>query len=202
MIIYCNDVMMIYLDVFVSFVLLPATVRKGWMSTLLAYNADDIPFRSKPWESSITLFPDVARMLAISRAASSLRNSRKPLFCRIASPINSALLASPCARRIIDYRQIRSVLYIALATNQFLLDCLVHQESGTERSLLSDLFSVRRRDKLRVDRTTNLFCFHRMREFRREGYMSNWHVVQHKTEFQGTIGQTISDKLRHLEKKD
>lgn len=62
----------------------------------------DLPFKSKLCASSITLFPDVARRFAISRAASSRRSSRKPLFARSDSPISSALLASPSARTMID----------------------------------------------------------------------------------------------------
>jgi hypothetical protein len=59
-------------------------------------------------------FPDEAKRLAMSRAASSRRSSRKPLFVRMASPISSALLASPDALMIIDLRGIRSVSEVRL----------------------------------------------------------------------------------------
>lgn len=60
------------------------------------------PFKRRDCESNMTLFPESESKVAISRAASSLRNCRKPLLFRIASPISSALRASPCARTIID----------------------------------------------------------------------------------------------------
>lgn len=65
----------------------------------------DLPLRSRLWESSITRLPDVARRVAMSRAASKRRSCKKPLFARMASPINSALWASPFARTIMDCRQ-------------------------------------------------------------------------------------------------
>ena len=67
-------------------------------------NRSLLPLRRRESESSMTLFPEAANRDAISRAASNLRKDRKPLFVRIASPINSALLASPCARTMIDWK--------------------------------------------------------------------------------------------------
>ena len=52
----------------------------------------------------MTLFPDSDSKVAMSRAASNLRNCKNPLLCRMASPISSALRASPCARTIIDWK--------------------------------------------------------------------------------------------------
>lgn len=80
-----------------------------WTVNKLAVKAAlmDIPFSSKPCESSMTLFPDVARILAISQAASSQCSLRKPLFWHMASPISLGLFASPCTWTMIDYRQVR-----------------------------------------------------------------------------------------------
>ena len=62
------------------------------------------PLSRSACESSITLLPDVANKFAMSRAASSLRSCRKPWFERTASPMSSALFASPCARTMMDCR--------------------------------------------------------------------------------------------------
>lgn len=67
----------------------------------------DAPLRSKLCESSMTLLPDPAKIVAISRAASRRRSSRKPLFLRSASPTSSALFASPCALTMIDWSNVR-----------------------------------------------------------------------------------------------
>ena len=66
------------------------------------YTIGFVPFKSKACESSITRLSDAANRVAMSRAASSLRSCRKPLFWRTASPMSSALRASPWARTIID----------------------------------------------------------------------------------------------------
>ncbi len=64
------------------------------------------PFNRRPCESSITRLSDAANRFAISRAASSLRSCKKPLFWRTASPMSSALRASPCARTMMDCTQL------------------------------------------------------------------------------------------------
>src|SRR5882757_3786380 len=75
---------------------------KGLVSNGHITRWGNVPFNNRLCASNITLFPEAARMLAISLAASNRRSSKNPLFVRIASPINSALRASPWARTIID----------------------------------------------------------------------------------------------------
>ena len=103
-----------------------------------------LPFSNKLSESSIILFPEFAKVLAISRAASNRLSSRKPLFWRIASPTSSALFASPWARTIMDCEIVRQELQArCLKTHLFFLDSLVHQKRSAECSLLGHLWNVR-----------------------------------------------------------
>jgi hypothetical protein len=71
----------------------------------MAFRYGSLPFKRSDCASSMTLFPDAESKVAISRAASNLRNCKNPLLLRMASPISSALRASPCARTIMDWKR-------------------------------------------------------------------------------------------------
>lgn len=92
-----------------SFASLPATAELANRKLSVSWiekQKHNLPLRRSPWESSITLLPDVASCAAISLAASRRRSSRKPLFLRNASPTSSAAWASPCARTMMDYQEV------------------------------------------------------------------------------------------------
>ncbi len=88
-----------------SFVVSSFTTRKNDKDCKLQITCHytNSPFKRRDCESNMTLFPESESNVAMSRAASSLRNCRNPLLFRIASPISSALRASPCARTIMDW---------------------------------------------------------------------------------------------------
>lgn len=150
----------------------------------------------------MTRFPDVARTFAISRAASRRRSSRKPLFARIASPISSALRASPCARTIIDYWESVSpeLMVKSVATRLFFLYGLVNQKRGSECCLLCNLgrYIVIRHNFGRLPEETNLFCLDGMCEFRGERDVSDGDIVQHNVELQSSSCEILADQSRDL----
>lgn len=152
----------------------------------------------------MTRFPDVARTFAISRAASRRRSSRKPLFARIASPISSALRASPCARTIIDYWESVST---ELRSRLLQLACFSCMAWSTKNAALRAVCcatlvkqTVIRHSpgKLNLSEDTDLFCFDGMCKFRGECDMSDGHVVQHNVESQSSICEILADQSRDL----
>lgn len=147
----------------------------------------------------MTLLPDVARRLAISRAASKRRSSKKPLFVRIDSPMSSALRASPCARTIIDCRKRCQYPYTGpgAPTYLFFLNCLVDQEGCPKCGLLRNLQEISNNIG-RDNRVTNLFSLDCMSKFRGEGYVSDGNIIEDKVEPQSPLGQILADKARHL----
>ena len=95
-----------FLDLTNSFVSSPITMKEKISRRFkIAFHCGSLPFKRRDCASSMTLFPDTESKVAISRAASSLRNCKNPLLVRIASPISSALRASPCARTIMDWKR-------------------------------------------------------------------------------------------------